>query len=124
MKTPVYVANFNNTIELPKEFIIGLDANIQSKGAYQNIYIEHPTGSINLSVRKSFLKDALSVELKDSDLLDTNKDYYHLYSGDYNIYQKNSYDNREFSVTIRYKFNTAKSKYKGTGAGESQKNRM
>lgn len=124
MKTPVYVANFNNTIELPKEFIIGLDANIQSKGAYQNIYIEHPTGSINLSVRKSFLKDALSVELKGSDLLDTNKDYYHLYSGDYNIYQKNSYDNREFSVTIRYKFNTAKSKYKGTGAGESQKNRM
>jgi hypothetical protein len=80
--------------------------------------------SINLSVRKSFLKDALSVELKGSDLLDTNKDYYHLYSGDYNIYQKNSYDNREFSVTIRYKFNTAKSKYKGTGAGESQKNRM
>ena len=46
------------------------------------------------------------------------------YSGDYNIYQKNSYDNREFSVTIRYKLNTAKSKYKGTGAGESQKNRM
>ena len=29
---------------------------------------------------------------------DTNKDYYHLYSGDYNIYQKNSYDNREFSA--------------------------
>lgn len=83
MKTPVYVANFNNTIELPKEFIIGLDTNIQSKGAYQNIYIEYPTGSINLSVRKSFLKDALSVELKGSDLLDTNKDYYHLYSGDY-----------------------------------------
>ena len=30
----------------------------------------------------------------------------------YNIYQKNSYDNREFSVTIRYKLNTAKSKYR------------
>lgn len=124
MKTPVYTASLNNTIELPKDFIIALDANIQSKGAYQNIYMEHPTGSVNLSVRKSFLKDALSVELKGTDLLDTNKDYYHLYSGDYNIYQKNSYDTREVSVTVRYKFNTTKSKYKGTGAGESQKNRM
>lgn len=124
MKTPVYTASLNNTIELPKDFIIALDANIQSKGAYQNIYMEHPTGSVNLSVRKSFLKDALCVELKGTDLLDTNKDYYHLYSGDYNIYQKNSYDTREVSVTVRYKFNATKSKYKGTGAGESQKNRM
>ena len=28
------------------------------------------------------------------------------------------------SLTVRYKFNTARSKYKGTGAGESQKHRM
>lgn len=28
------------------------------------------------------------------------------------------------SLTIRYKFNTTRSKYKGTGAGKSQKNRM
>ena len=28
------------------------------------------------------------------------------------------------SLTVRYKFTTARSKYKGTGAGESQKNRM
>jgi hypothetical protein len=27
-------------------------------------------------------------------------------------------------VTLTYKFNTARSKYRGTGAGESQKNRM
>jgi hypothetical protein len=27
-------------------------------------------------------------------------------------------------LTVRYKFNTAKSKYKGTGAGDSQKSRM
>ena len=28
------------------------------------------------------------------------------------------------SLTVQYKFNTTRSKYKGTGAGESQKNRM
>lgn len=31
---------------------------------------------------------------------------------------------RTFSLTVRYKFNAAKNKYKGTGAGEAQKSRM
>ena len=30
--------------------------------------------------------------------------------------QTNQWDTREFSITLRYKFNTTKSKYKGTGA--------
>ena len=30
----------------------------------------------------------------------------------------------KISLTVRYKFNTTRSKYKGTGAEESQKNRM
>ena len=125
LTSPVYVASFNNTLELPLGFLISVDANIQSKGAYQNIYLEHPTGSVNASIRKSFLKnEALSIELRGTDLFDTNREYYHLYSGDYNINQENHYDRREFSLTIRYKFNTAKSKYKGTGAGQSQKDRL
>ena len=47
-----------------------------------------------------------------------------MYSGDYYLYQKSAWDRQEFAVTVRYKFNTAKSKYKGTGAGDSQKSRM
>lgn len=31
---------------------------------------------------------------------------------------------RRVSLTLRYKFNAAKSKYKGTGAGQSQRDRM
>ncbi|WP_177604445.1 hypothetical protein [uncultured Phocaeicola sp.] len=31
---------------------------------------------------------------------------------------------RSIALTLRYKFNATKSKYKGTGAGESQKSRM
>lgn len=124
MNKPVLMANINNTIKLPKDFIIGLDANIQSKGAYQNFYMEHPVGSVNVSVRKSFLKDALSLELRGTDLFDTNREYMHLYSGDYNLYQKDYYDRREFSVTVRYRFNATQSKYKGAGAGQSQKSRI
>ena len=31
---------------------------------------------------------------------------------------------RSIALTLRYKFNATKSKYKGTGAGNSQKSRM
>ena len=124
LNKPIFTASFNNTWELPLGFMIGLDSYIQSAGASQNIYTEKPYGYVNLSVRKSFLKDALSMELRGNDLFNTYKIGYSLYSGDYYLYQKNVWDRQEFSVTVRYKFNATKSKYKGTGAGESQKSRM
>ncbi|WP_307768831.1 outer membrane beta-barrel protein [uncultured Bacteroides sp.] len=121
---PLFIASFSNTWELPLGLMIGLDSYIQSAGATQNIYSEKPNGYVNVSVRKSFLNDALSVELRGNDIFNTNKISYSMYSGDYYLYQKSAWDRQEFAVTVRYKFNTAKSKYKGTGAGDSQKNRM
>ena len=63
---PLFIASFSNTWELPLGFMIGLDSYIQSAGATQNIYSEKPNGYVNVSVRKSFLNDALSVELRGS----------------------------------------------------------
>lgn len=124
LDNPIFTASFNNTWELPLGFMLGLDSYIQSAGATQNIYSEKPNGYVNVSVRKSFLNDALSVELRGNDIFKTNRISYSMYSGDYYLYQKSTWDRQEFAVTVRYKFNTAKSKYKGTGAGDSQKSRM
>ena len=38
--------------------------------------------------------------------------------------QTNIYDRRRFSVSVKYNFNPAKSKYKGTGAGNDEKSRL
>ena len=124
LDNPIFTASFNNTWVLPLGFMIGLDSYIQSAGATQNIYSEKPNGYVNVSVRKSFLNDALSMELRGNDIFKTNRISYSMYSGDYYLYQKSTWDRQEFAVTVRYKFNTAKSKYKGTGAGDSQKSRM
>ena len=121
---PLFIASFSNTWELPLGLMIGLDSYIQSAGATQNIYSEKPNGYVNVSVRKSFLDDALSVKLRGNDIFKTNRISYSMYSGDYYLFQKSVWDRQEFAVTVRYKFNTAKSKYKGTGAGDSQKSRM
>ena len=124
LDNPIFTASFNNTWVLPLGFMLGLDSYIQSAGATQNIYSEKPNGYVNVSVRKSFLNDALSVELRGNDIFKTKRISYSMYSGDYYLYQKSTWDRQEFAVTVRYKFNTAKSKYKGTGAGDSQKSRM
>ena len=34
------------------------------------------------------------------------------------------YDSREFSISLRYRFNTTKSKYKGTGAANDELRRL
>ena len=124
MDMPLYLASFNNIWKLPNDYMISLDMRIQSKGVYQNIYMKQAIGSVDISLRKSFLKDALNIELKGSDLFNTDRQYNYLRSGDYTIYQKSLWDHREFSLIIRYKFNSVKSKYKGTGAGLNQRKRM
>lgn len=124
LNKPIYVANFTNIIQLPKSYMIQIDMNYQSKGntlvyeAFAHNY------ALDLSVHKSFLNDALTIELEGTDLLNTRRDNILLRSGDYSLIQYNYYDTREAVLTLRYKFNTTKSKYKGTGAGESAKSRM
>lgn len=68
---------------------------------------------MNELLRKSFLDDALSVELIGDDIFKTNRISYSMYSGDYYLFQKSVWDRQWGAVTVRYKFNTAKNKYKG-----------
>lgn len=37
---------------------------------------------------------------------------------------KKYYDTRDLSLTVRYNFNSARSRYKGHGAGNTDKNRF
>ena len=114
---------FGNSFKLPKGFTADFDYSFTGTGNMRVYEKVKPTHSLEVSLRKSFLKDALSVELRGSDLLRT-KSISKMFSGPYDITQSNMFDSRQFSLTLRYKFNSANSKYKGTGAGEQQKSRM
>ena len=124
MNRPICVAYFTNTIQLPHQFMINASFNYQGKGhvlVYETLSHSY---ALDLSVQKSFLKDALTVELEGTDLFNSRRDNVMMRSGDYSLIQINRFDTREAVLTLRYKFNSAKSKYKGTGAGESAKSRM
>ena len=75
---------------------------------------------------KAILKGRLSFLLQADDIFDTQKQNGMLYSGKVRTIRdvQTPPNSRCVSLTVRYKLNAAKIKYKGTGAGDSQKSRM
>lgn len=120
---PTVQFEFGNTFSLGKGFRLNADYTYISCGFWRDFKIVAPSHKVDVSVSKSFLKDALTVELRGHDLLQAKDDYF-TQTNVFSILQYNIRDTRKASLTIRYRFNSARSKYKGTGAGEQQKSRM
>ena len=95
-----------------------------TKGYERNICLYKPRFCTNVSVYKAFLKDRLSFDLFIYDLFGTNISHMSAHYGKMKDMICDNLSISKVSLTVRYKFNTTRSKYKGTGAGKSQKNRM
>ncbi|MDD4728176.1 MAG: outer membrane beta-barrel family protein, partial [Dysgonamonadaceae bacterium] len=124
LNKPMPIASLNNSFSLPMNVLFSLDLSFQGKGNYQNVYLSENISVVNIGLTKSFLNDQLQVSLKGHDLFRGQKDANLLYNHQMDLYQLNQYDSREVELTVRYKFNSAKSKYKGTGAGQKEINRL
>lgn len=121
---PMVQAGLDNSFSLPLGITANINMNYRSMGDYQNVHINRNSYTLGLSITKSFFNGALDLKVEGSDLLHLNKDGNHMYSHRMDINQCNSYDTRELGITMRYNFNVAKSKYKGTGAGNAEKARL
>lgn len=121
---PVFMAQWNNVFNLPAGFVVNADFNYQSCGNVQNLEMKDEHYVLNIGVRKSLLNDALSIELRGNDLLHRMKDGTLMYFERAMMYDKSWSDTRSVTLTVRYKFNTARSKYRGTGAGHDARGRM
>lgn len=123
MNKPVVTMSWNNAINLPKGFIFRVDMNYQTAGDMQNMGLRQ-SGEIDCSLYKSFLNDCLSLNLQWFDIGHLNRQHVILYSGKAVVDQNLKMDSQSVYLTLRYKFNTSKSKYKGTGAGQDEINRL
>ena len=121
---PIPVLQFGNTLTLPKGFTLNLDYTFQGKGDSRVYHMMKSTNELNASVRKSFMKNAVTIEVYANDILDDKVGIMRMYSDTYSLKQWSKTSMRTFGITLRYNFNTTQSKYKGTGAGTSQKDRM
>lgn len=124
LNKPIAIASLNNSFSLSNGFSLTLDVSFQGSGNTQNVYLTEEIIVANVGIVKSFLDDQLRVELKGHDIFKGKKDGNLLFNKQMELYQLNRYDSREIELTLRYKFNSSRSKYKGTGAGQEEINRL
>ena len=123
LNKPVAMFRFNNTFDT-KWAMFSVMMTYITKGYEENHYIYKPMFNTNMSIYKGFLKDCLTLQLYVNDVFGTNDSHI---IGKYGKLKETVFDEfstSKISLTVRYKFNTTRSKYKGTSAGDSQKNRM
>ena len=120
---PVAEFKLNNTFDT-KWAMFSVMMTYITKGYEENLYIYKPMFNTDLSIYKGFLKDRLTFQLYVSDVFGTNDSHVIGKYGKLKEIIFDEFSTSKISLTVRYKFNTTRSKYKGTGAGESQKSRM
>ena len=124
LNRPIFMGNFNNAFSLPCGITLNVDYRYQSKGNTMNVYLAKEQHVLDVCISKSFLKDALTLEIKGNDLLYKCWDADLLYNQKMELLQVSKRGTRDLQLTLRYKFNTTRSKYKGTGAGNAELNRL
>ena len=122
---PIFFFDLNNTFRFKHSWQLEANANIQTKGDVLNFRILSPSYNIRFVVQKCWLKnDALCLRASISDVFQRSvQDMAHDCGFFYTVQKTRSRSHR-LDISIRYTFNAQKSKYKGTGAGKAEQQRM
>ena len=122
---PLYIAQLFNTLSLKGGWQLELGGELYSRGYTQNIYLTNVYFNLTAAVQKTLLKDgSLVLRLEGADLAGMAHNDIATDFGNYKVWQTNIMDTQKIKFSIRYSFNTAQSKYKGTGAGADERARM
>lgn len=123
LNNPVATFQLTNTLDT-KWMTASIILSGQTEGNMGNKYVRRGYFNTDISLYKSFLHDRLTLQLYVNDLFGTADEHRIFYSGSQRSTYYDGYSSSSVTLTIRYRFNTTASKYKGTGAGQAQKNRM
>ena len=122
---PIFFFDIYNTFRFKHSWQLEANANIQTKGDVLNFRILSPSYNVSFVVQKCWLKnDALCLRASISDVFQRSvQDMAHDCGFFYTVQKTRSRSHR-LDISIRYTFNASKSKYKGTGAGKAEQQRM
>lgn len=123
LNNPVALFNLTNTFDT-KWATTSLIMRAQTEGNMENTFIRKGYLGVDLSIYKSWEQGKFSLQFYVRDLLGTADMHRIFYSNSQKIAYYDAYSSSMVSLTFRYRFNTTESKYKGTGAGVSQRDRM
>ena len=125
LNDPYITFIWNNDIELPHSFRLSANAQWATKGDYNNFSITAQRFDLTLGIQRDFnlrRLGMLTLDVRCVDVLNTSKTEAVIYG----IRELTTFNpaRRTFLVNLNWKFNEARSKYRGSGAGEKQKARM
>lgn len=121
--------NLTNTTETTNTFSHNSSKVYAAKGSFdyqfnRGIYYMKSFGYSELSVQKSFLSDRLHLTLRGEDLFNWSKTKDTKYLSYLVSNRATNQYGRRVTFSISWNFNNFKTKFKGTGAGEDEKNRL
>ena len=121
---PMLALQLGNIVTLPHDWLLQADFSMHTHGYQQNAWFESTNPMLSLSVSKDFFKGRLNIKLVGNDLFNGGINRFTLYSNRLMISKEEDNDSRCIQLSVRYRFNVTPSKYKGTGAGNAEKNRL
>ena len=122
---PMLSFQLGNIVALPYDWLLQADFNMHTHGnTGSNLWYDSTNAILSFSVSKDFFKHRFNVKLTGYDLLNGGINRFTLYSNRMMFNKKEDNDSRCIQLSLRYRFNVTPSKYKGTGAGNAEKNRL
>ena len=122
---PYLQMGWDNTVELPKAWRVNAGLRFSPKGDVGNFSILRPQFRTDIGVQRDFnlrRLGTLTFDLRCNDIFNTNETKAIVYG----VRELTVFNpaRRTFMLDLTWKFNEARSKYRGSGAGEKQKARM
>ena len=121
MNNPLLFINFYNSISVGKGFTITGDMLYHTSGD-MDIATLKPSWQINLGITKTI--GNWFFQLSATDIFKTARNSMITHGTQMKLDKWNYSDSQAVRLTIRYAFNSTMSKYKGKGAGQSEKKRL
>ena len=124
MNTPGFLFQWQNAIQLPLDIWLNVDAQVMTSSWDNNMKLSNTPWYVNAKIYKGFFNNAFSVTLEAKDLFNSSQNNALMYSEAVQIVQKNLSPGRSLMLTLQYRFNTTRDRYRGTGAGNTEKSRF
>lgn len=123
LNNPMAYLTFDNDFVLPGKYVFSVNIDYHTAG---NVGVEQQISSYSVGVelRKTFFDDKFLVNLKGTDLFHTIRMGGIQYSRFCTNIYKDTYNSRGVQISLTYRFNTSRSKYRGTGAANEEMKRF
>ena len=124
MNTPGFVFQWQNAVHLPFDIWLNVDAQLMTRSWDNNMKLSNTPWYVNAKIYKGFFNSAFSVTLEAKDLFDTFHNDVLMYNDAVQLVQKNFTSGRSVMLTLQYRFNATRDRYRGTGAGNAERSRF